>query len=271
MPPPIKISIITIAYNSAATIAETIESVLSQAYENLEYIIIDGASTDGTQSIVERYRQHLSYFVSEPDRGISHAFNKGIEQATGQIIGILNADDVMLPNTLQRLNEAYEPGIDVYRANLLIWNDQTNLTLREVPTLRFSRIPIWGHVCHQGVFVTPEAYARWGGYKEECRYAMDLDLLLRFQRNGARMKHCDFEVAKFRIGGVTSHDFGRKSEEYRQLLPRNGGTASEAFLFYWGLWLQDRVKRLLDHFGPDLKRIIRHGWRNYWPFHHHQP
>lgn len=260
---PIKISIITIAYNSASTIAEAIESVLHQGYPQLEYIVIDGASTDGTQEVVARYAAQLAHFVSEPDRGISHAFNKGIALATGDVIGILNADDVMLPNTLARIDAAYEKGVDVYRANLLIWNDQTGLTLKEVPTLHFSRIPIWAHICHQGVFVTRQAYERWGTYKEECRYTMDFDLLLRFQQRGARMKYCDFEAAKFRIGGVTSHRFSRKREEYLQLLPRNGGTQLEARLFYWGLLAQDWVKRLLDCFGPDVKRILRHGWRTW--------
>ena len=85
-----KISIITITYNSESTVEETIKSVISQDYPNLEYIIIDGASKDGTLIVVDKYRDHIAKVVSEPDKGISDAFNKGIMHATGDIIGIIN-------------------------------------------------------------------------------------------------------------------------------------------------------------------------------------
>lgn len=94
----IKISIVTICFNSAKTIEETIKSVLAQGYDNLDYVIIDGASTDGTMDIVERYRNHFSVVVSEKDKGISDAFNKGIKNSKGSVICFINSDDVMLPD-----------------------------------------------------------------------------------------------------------------------------------------------------------------------------
>ena len=88
-----KVSIITVVYNGVRTIEKTIQSVIHQTYKDIEYIVIDGASTDGTQQIVEKYMNHISYYSSEKDEGLYHAMNKGIRKATGDIIGILNSDD----------------------------------------------------------------------------------------------------------------------------------------------------------------------------------
>ena len=93
-----KVSIITVSLNSENTIAQTIESILSQTYNNIEYIIIDGNSSDGTVEIIKTYRNKISKFISEPDNGIYDAMNKGIAQATGDIVGILNSDDFYVNN-----------------------------------------------------------------------------------------------------------------------------------------------------------------------------
>ena len=95
-----KISIITVCYNSEAHLEECIRSIVTQEYENNEYLVIDGGSKDGTLDIINKYRDKIAYFVSEPDKGISDAFNKGIKAATGDIIGILNSDDYMMPGVL---------------------------------------------------------------------------------------------------------------------------------------------------------------------------
>ena len=100
-----KISIITVCYNSEAHIEEALLSVINQSYENKEYLVIDGGSKDGTLNIIEKYKDRIDYFVSEPDKGISDAFNKGIKAATGDIIGILNSDDFMMPNALTKVAE----------------------------------------------------------------------------------------------------------------------------------------------------------------------
>ena len=118
-----KISIITITFNSEKTLEETIESVLSQNYPNLEYLIIDGGSSDGTLEIVKRYKDKIDFVISEPDRGISDAFNKGIRYATGEIVGIINSDDLLLPDALHKVAENYDSNVGVYRGNTVIWND----------------------------------------------------------------------------------------------------------------------------------------------------
>ena len=103
----LKISVVTVCYNMAQYIEATIKSVLSQGYPNLEYIIIDGGSTDGTQQIIEKYQDQLAYYVSEPDNGMYDAINKGFLKATGDIIAWINADDIYMPWTLHTINDVF--------------------------------------------------------------------------------------------------------------------------------------------------------------------
>lgn len=97
-----KVSIITISYNSEDTIEQTIQSVLSQTYDDVEYVVIDAGSTDRTVEIVNRYKDKIAYFISEPDKGISDGFNKGITAATGDIIGICNSNDILISDAVQK-------------------------------------------------------------------------------------------------------------------------------------------------------------------------
>ena len=132
-----KISIVTITYNSENTVEETIKSVISQGYPNLEYVIIDGASTDGTLDVVSKYSDRIAKIVSEPDKGISDAFNKGIKHATGEIIGIINSDDILLPGALQAVADAYEEGVGVYRGNIFIWDSKSDTRIQACPSMKF--------------------------------------------------------------------------------------------------------------------------------------
>lgn len=218
-----KISIITITYNSQDTVEETIKSVVSQGYPNLEYIIIDGASTDGTMAVVEKYRDKIAKVVSEPDKGISDAFNKGIKNATGDVIGIINSDDILLPGALDRVAEAYEEGVGVYRGNIFIWDSASDTKIQAVPSMKFplhtfkKRI-----VCHQGTFVAKWAYEKYGLFKTHFRFMMDVDLLIRFYEAGVKFKYIPSELAMFRLGGVTSSSFRKKLGELESLFRENG-------------------------------------------------
>ena len=102
-----RISIVTPSYNQGRFIEETIQSVLGQGYPNVEYIIIDGGSTDNTVEIIRKYAKHLTYWVSEPDRGQSHAINKGLARCTGDLFGWINSDDVLMPGALEVVAEAW--------------------------------------------------------------------------------------------------------------------------------------------------------------------
>lgn len=258
MRPHVKISMITPAFNSAKTIERTIKSVLGQNYPQLEYIIIDGASTDGTMEVVRRYESSISCIVSEPDHGISEAFNKGIARATGDLIGIINSDDYLLPGALEKVDEAFDGQADIYQGNILMQNLGTGSEFREVPSQRFPVMPFFCHVAHQGMFVTREAYQRLGGYDEKVRWPMDLDFLMRAYRMGARFRHIDQDVAVFVAGGVTSANIRRKKHDYLYIVRKNGGTWLEAQIYYHYLLLTQKVKGVLNSISPSLGQNLRY-------------
>lgn len=218
-----KISIITITYNSEKTLEETIKSVITQDYPNWEYLIIDGGSKDQTLNIIEKYRKQISLVISEPDKGISDAFNKGIKNATGEIIGIINSDDLLLPNALKTIANNYEPNVGVYRGNTIIWNDINQSQIIAYPTMKFSLYSLKKRIiCHQSTFVKKDIYKEFGLYKESFKYMMDVDLLLRLYKNKVRFKYVDAELAVFRLGGVTNNSFLRKISEVKRLYVENG-------------------------------------------------
>jgi len=131
-----KISIVTPSYNQAEFLERTILSVLNQNYPNLEYIIIDGGSTDGSVEIIKKYEKYLSYWVSEKDRGQAHALNKGFEKATGDLVGWQNSDDIYLPGAFRKVAEVYRnnPNYDVYFGNIYFIDEEDNI----IRDLKFS-------------------------------------------------------------------------------------------------------------------------------------
>lgn len=255
----VKISIVTPTYNSKSTVEDTIKSVLSQNYDNLEYIIIDGGSTDGTLDIIYKYEEHFARIVSEKDNGISDAFNKGIANATGDVLCFINSDDVMLPGSLQAVADGYDGENDIYCGNVLLENPDTGYKCREVPSTRFPIVPIFCHVAHQGMFVTLDAYRRFGTYDTAIRYPMDLDFLVRATRLGARFKYIDYDIACFRAGGATATSIFKKRKDYIRLVRNNGGTIIQAYFFYIFLCTTQIVKKLLSLVGgADFGQKLRY-------------
>lgn len=240
-----KISIITITYNSEKTLEETVLSITNQKYPNLEYLIIDGGSTDHTLEIVDKYREKISFVLSEPDSGISDAFNKGITYATGEIIGIINSDDILEDNALQNIAEEYDQNVDVYSGNLLCWNPSNNRFFMQYPDIRFNTLKIQYNVCHPSRFIRKDAYDKWGLYNIELKYKMDIDLLVRFYKNGAKFKHINKTLARFRLGGATSSKFSKKIPDIHTFVIDNGWSN---FAYYYVLtfsYLKDLIKRII--------------------------
>lgn len=229
-----KISVITITYNSEKTLERTIKSVVSQEYDNLEYIIIDGASKDRTLDIVEKYRDYISVVVSEPDKGISDAFNKGIRYATGEIIGIINSDDLLMPNALKVIANHFDPKIDVYSGNVVFWNEDTGDEFSTKPDISFDKLKLQYGVAHPSRFIRKDAYSKYGMYLEEMRYNMDIDLLCRFYKKGATFIHIDQDLTKFRMGGATADSIFKKKNDYKLFVKNYGGSRWD-FQIIW-LW-----------------------------------
>lgn len=253
----IKVSLITISYNSSSCIENAIKSVFAQDYGNIEYIIVDGGSTDSTMDIINKYRDKIAKIVSEPDRGISDAFNKGIAMATGKLIGIVNSDDKLIEGAISNLVSEYEEGIDIYRGNQLIQNPGSNTLFREKPSMKFSTTPVFVSVSHGSTFVTKEAYRKYGTYDIKMKYAMDLDFLIRSYKMGARMKYINHDMEIFSTGGATSTPLKKKKSELLYLAKKNGASTIHAYGFYLAMKMVDWGKSALDQLDPELKKKLR--------------
>ena len=251
------ISIVTICYNSVNTVEETIQSVLGQDYPYIDYVIIDGGSTDGTLELIKKYESKLGYFCSEPDEGISDAFNKGIKHSKGDIIAIINSDDILLPNTLSAVAGFYEEDVDIYRGNVIIRNKETGFTGRDIPSMKFPLMPFFVNVDHQGTFVSAKAHQKWGFYDKRFKYMMDHDFLARCYQGGAKFKYMPIDVAEFRLGGVSVANIPQKKYDLEHIVLNNGGSKFLAKFCYLYFYTFDMAKRvIIKIFGLDfLKRL----------------
>lgn len=193
------VSIITVCKNSETTIRQTIESVLHQTYRNIEYIIIDGRSTDQTTEIIEEYRtvsEGRLQYISERDHGIYDAMNKGISLATGDIVGIINSDDWYEQNAIEKVAQ-YFKDTDAEAVYGEIWLTDQNGE-RKYHTWHSTFPP------HPSTFIKREIYQNHGVFDLQYRIASDRDLLLRFMIEGVRFRHIDAILANFRETGISN-------------------------------------------------------------------
>ena len=206
-----RITIVTPTYNQGRYIEETILSVLRQNYPNLEYIIIDGGSTDETLAIIREYEHMLSYFVSEEDRGQSHAINKGFAKGTGEIMGWLNSDDQLEPGTLAAVAMAFGESDADMVAGICSLYESSQLTRQHITSCSDATLPLedlldldkcWrkGKFFYQPeVFFTRDIFRRTGGKVNESLYfSMDYELWLRFAAERARIKVIGRSLARYR-------------------------------------------------------------------------
>lgn len=259
MPKP-KISIITICYNSAQTIERTIRSVVGQDYSYREYIVVDGLSSDNTMEIVGKYKDQIDIIISEKDKGISDAFNKGIGRATGDIIVLINSDDLLLPGALSKVAEAWTPGTDVLATNVIMKDIETGYECREVPSTTFPLMPFFRHVAHQGAYISRDCYQKYGLYDTNIRWPMDLEYLMRVYRKGGRFQYADIDTATFISGGTTnSNSILNKKQDYLYMVRKNGGNSLQAWTFYLFLVATQMAKKCMSVFGKNFAQKIRYG------------
>jgi glycosyltransferase involved in cell wall biosynthesis len=226
-----KVSIITITYNSAETVEDTIQSVLAQDYPNIEYIIVDGASKDDTLSIVNRYKEKIATIQSEPDKGIYDAMNKGVRLAKGDLIGILNSDDFyadaqVISDIVKTVQLA---GADGCYADL-VYVDR-NETSRVVRTwksgeYRHGQFMRGWMPPHPTFFVKRAIYAKHGLYSLQLRSAADYELMLRLiHKHGISLAYLPRVITKMRAGGqsnVTLKNRWKANKEDRLAWKMNG-------------------------------------------------
>ena len=203
------ISIVTVCFNSENTIKDTIDSVLNQTYGNIEYIIIDGGSIDGTVEFVQSYGDKIARFVSEPDKGIYDAMNKGIALATGDIIGILNSDDFYIDElVIEKVVKEFERNIDCLYADLVyVRSENLNKVVRYYDSSQFapSKVAYGWMPAHPTFFVKKDIYSKYGVFRTDLKIAADFDLMLRFlYTHSLTYFYMQKPIIKMRMGGVST-------------------------------------------------------------------
>ena len=205
-----KITIITVAYNSANTIRDTINSITNQDYKNIEYIIIDGGSNDGTIDIIKEFPDTVDYYISEKDKGIYDAMNKGIIAATGDIIGILNSDD-FYPNNFILSNVAksfYQEQCDaVYGDLVYVHMQDTSRIVRywQAGTYTTAKLKNGWMLPHPTFFVKSSIYNRFGLYSTELKQAADYKMILKLlYKHNISASYIPMILVKMRMGGASN-------------------------------------------------------------------
>lgn len=219
-----KVSIITVVFNRADVIRDTIESVLGQTYKNIEYIIIDGASTDGTMDVVNEYKNSISKIISEPDHGLYDAINKGIAEATGDVVGLIHSDDFYTNNqVIQRVVDAFnsEKKDTVFADLLYIKDDNHNKVLRYFSGKKFTpkKLTFGLMPPHPTFFVKKEIYDRYGLYKTDYMIAADYEMFFRlFYVHHVTYAYIHFPIVKMRIGGASTGGIRNKMLINREVI-----------------------------------------------------
>ena len=174
----VKISIVTVCFNSAKTIEQTIKSVLNQSYKNIEYIVIDGGSTDGTLDIIRKYEPYITYWVSEPDKGIYDAMNKGIKASNGELIAFINSDDWYHEDAMQHFAEVYErQPADVLFGDIIFINDNEEKYVSN-ENVDLDKLMYTNMLCHQAI-CTRTVLMKENPFDLQYKIAADYDFLLK--------------------------------------------------------------------------------------------
>lgn len=234
------ITIITVSYNSAKTIERTIQSVISQSYQNIEYIIIDGMSTDGTTDIIAKYNDDIYYWISEKDNGVYDAMNKALALSNGFAIGILNSDDWYESEAVYKVVEHMQsmPAVDIIHGLLRFIDLNGNA---DSIVGHYSSFLNRGMIEHPTCFIKKSIYNLVGDFDLKYKSAADYDWMLRAEAMGANFLLIPEVITNFRRGGLSDSDHGFLEE--LQIKKRNNKISSFKYS-YWKLFTV-------------LKRIIR--------------
>lgn len=254
-----KFSIITISYNSEKTIERTIQSVLTQTFSDLEYIIVDGASKDGTLDVIKRYEPMFGgrmKWKSEPDKGIYDAMNKGIHLSTGDMLGIVNSDDWLEPDALDMVKRAFDKnrfntdalycgGINYHRTDGIIKRLDVNLKSFK----RQASLYVMSGIRHPATFVPRQVYDKMGLYDDHMKLSADQDFILRCHFEGIQFIEIKQPLSNMSEGGLSTGGGERArriaTEDRKHMLGKYGKKG----LSYWWLlnsWkIRGFVKRML--------------------------
>lgn len=244
-----KVTIVSVVFNDSLGIQRTIQSLKNQVYPNMEYVVIDGCSTDGTVEIIKKCENAIDYWVSEPDKGISDAFNKGIEASTGEWLYFLNAGDSLInERVLNDFAKELDPAYDVVYGHIVLKNSSGGDI--GVFGKQYSEKKLWKSMIipHQAAFHNRRYFEEYGYYSLSYRHAMDYEILLR--KKGLKAKYINKVLAEMIEGGVSRKNVTKVYKEYFnakvQNKIKNRFSASidfcESHLKYWLTYIKYYLK-----------------------------
>ena len=259
------VSLITVVMNGGAAFERAVQSVFAQTFKSIDYIIIDGGSNDGTVDVIKSHADQLAYWLSEPDRGISHAFNKGIAAAKGDYIGIVNADDWLEPDQIEKAVSALgRDGADFVFGNLAYHDQDGSLLhiMRGDPgyaEVIKSRMPALNHPT---ILVKRTLFDRIGVFDERYRIAMDYDWVLRAHLAGCTGAYAPDLLGHMTLNGVSDRQFVGGLAEVRDIAIHHGQSGAKAWPLFGFRIVKGLAQRLLQrHASPDFYDKLRR-WVN---------
>lgn len=246
--PPV-VTIVTPSYNQGEYLRRTIDSVLQQTYEHIEYIVMDGGSTDDSVDILRSYGDRI-HWVSEKDRGQTHAINKGFENSRGCIRAYLNSDDVLLPRTVERVVDYFERHQEwqfLYGRSMLIDADDRGIGEYATKPFSMARLAEDSCISQPATFWRTCVSQKIGGFREELHYCMDYDYWLRAAKMGFHIQYVEDVLAKARIYAETKSIAGAipaYRESIRVCYEHVGQVTQGPFLGLWQMWLDQKMMGL---------------------------
>jgi glycosyltransferase involved in cell wall biosynthesis len=219
-----KLSVITIVYNNVKDIERTMRSVLNQTYPNIEYIIVDGASTDGTRDVIDKYKNKLAVFISEKDSGIYDAMNKGMALATGDYLLFMNSgDEIYSTDTVKEVFES-SPGADIYYGETEMFNEEWHSLGRRrhsaPETFNWKSFKQGMSISHQAIYVKRSLALP---YDLQYKYSADIDWIIKVAKNASSIVNTHMYVAKYLVGGISKQKHMASLKERFRIFSRYYG------------------------------------------------
>ena len=244
-----KITVVTVVYNAVSILEDTIKSVLNQTYSNIEYIIIDGNSTDGTVDIIKKYQSEITYWLSEPDKGIYDAMNKAIDKAAGKWINFMNAGDLFYSPTA--LSEIFDNGQD-YSSYEAIYGD-AEYRLKNISYIKQAYDCDRDHFMpfsHQASFVRMDI-AKRNKFNLDYKIAADTEFFLRLNREGAYLKHVSVVVCSYNaLEGMSMHNEVKHTKEFIAMHIQYGAGKDSPYFesILKNARMKQRIRKLIPSF-----------------------
>lgn len=262
---PSTVSLITVVFNGGAAFKRTLESVFAQSYRSIDYIVIDGGSSDGTIELIKSFGDRITYWVSEPDRGISHAFNKGIAASKGSHVGLINADDWLEPYQIERAVHALEGGDADFVFGDLAYHDTSGRLLHIIKGDQQyggkiqSRMPALNHPT---MLVKRRVFDDIDGFDERYNVAMDYDWALRAHLAGFRGRYAPNVLGHMTLDGTSDKRFVQGLAEVRRIAVDHGQSRIMAWPLFGLRVAKGMAQRYLKRHAPSSLYQRLRGWIN---------